>query len=60
MPHPVKSVFFNDGTHKNLFAIITKTLENGNVNLSYQDPDTGAGQIATDIPEGEGGRTWHD
>lgn len=59
MPKCVKSVTFNDGEHK-CFAIVLKHLENGNLNVTYQDPATGAWQIATDVPEGEGGRTYSD
>lgn len=54
----VRSVIFDDGSHK-CFALVTKVLENGNLNLAYLVPDTAAWQIATDIPQGEGGRTWN-
>lgn len=66
MSHCVKSVLFNDGSDEDVFALVTKTLDNGNKNLVVC-PAQGAPYPENDVPERAksdygaegGGRTFH-
>jgi hypothetical protein len=59
-------VYFNDGDNANVYALILKTLSDGNLNL-HCIPESGQPFIVTDIPRREpgdydddgGGDTWH-
>lgn len=64
--HATKHVFFNDGTDEDVFALVKRELENGNLNLEVC-PDQGAPYPVNDVPQREkadygaegGGDTWH-
>ena len=58
MPKNVKSVFFNDGKDADVFAVVVGKNPNGNLNL-ITFPTDSAVEHENDIPQGEGGRTWH-
>lgn len=66
MSKPVVSVFYNDGTNEDVFAIVLKDNGGGSLNL-YAIPDSGEPVVANGVahrekadygPEG-GGDTWH-
>lgn len=64
--HCCKYVFYNDGTDSDVFAVVKKKLESGNLNLQVF-PDNGDSYAVNDVPlrdkadygaEG-GGKTYH-
>jgi hypothetical protein len=54
----VKSVWFNTGD-EDAFALVVGENDDGTLNLVYF-PTTSPVEHADNIPEGEGGRTWHN
>lgn len=65
---PVRSVFFNDGTNPNVFALVTKNHGGPNPTLDLLVVHSEGVEVAKSIghrepsdygPEG-GGRSWHE
>jgi len=56
--HEAKYVWFNDGNSEWCYALVVLTHSDGKLNLLYKSPVAGW-ESADNIPQGEGGRTWH-
>lgn len=64
--HQAKHVFYNDGTDEDVFALVKRELDDGNLNLEVM-PDQGAPYPVNDVPRRDkadygpegGGDTYH-